>query len=191
MGMYEKARSFFADSSLKSMAIQNHILMGNTQYARDLMNKKIEEYGSLPINDSELYLWLQEFDSALYTLKSHMENSDPSNWFPRFQAFLAVAYYKTGHRKEAQDIISQLIQKSDTTSAGNPAFYTGYYYSWIGEIDSAFYWLEKAVENRSPGIRYLKTDPAFYSLKDDPRYWDLYERTGFKAFDEYIARKNK
>jgi TolB-like protein len=191
MGMYEKARSFFADNSFSSMAIQNHILMGNTQYARDLINKKIEEYGSLPINDSELYLWLQEFDSALYTLESHMEISDPSSWIPRFQAFLAVAYYKTGHRKEAQDIISQLIQKSDTTSVGHPAFYNGYYYSWIGEIDSAFYWLEKAVENRSPGMRYLKTVPAFNSLKDDPRYWDLYERTGHKAYDDYMASKEK
>ena len=36
---------------------------------------------------------------------------------------------------------------------------------------------------------WLKVNPAFNSLKDDPRYWDLYERTGHKAYDDYMASK--
>ena len=86
-------------------------------------------------------------------------------------------------------MIGKLIERSDTTSVGSPAYFTGWYYSWIGEADSAFYWLDKAVENRSPDLTWLKVDPAFDSLKDDPRYWDLYERTGFKTYDDYMAGK--
>ena len=82
-------------------------------------------------------------------------------------------------------MINHLIKKSDTTAVGSPAFFTGRYYSWIGEVDSAFYWLEKAYNNRSPEMPWLKMDPAFNCLKDDPRYWDLYERTGHKDYDDY------
>jgi len=59
----------------------------------------------------------------------------------------------------------------------------------IGEVDSAFYWLEKAYKNKSPEIPWLKVDPVFRNLKDDDRYWDLYERTGHKAYDDYMASK--
>ena len=83
-----------------------------------------------------------------------------------------------------------MIQKSDKTAAGSPAYYTGWFYSWIGEGDSAFYWLEKAYENRSPEFPWLKVDPAFDTLKNDDRYWDLYERTGHKAYDDYRATQN-
>ena len=58
-------------------------------------------------------------------------------------------------------------------------------------MDSAFYWLEKACENRSPEMAWLKVNPVFKNLKDDDRYLDLYERTGHKAYDEYMADKKK
>jgi hypothetical protein len=54
-------------------------------------------------------------------------------------------------------------------------------------VDSAFYWLEKAYKNRSAEMPWLKVDPAFKNLKNDYRYWDLYKRTGHKAFDDYRA----
>ena len=110
---------------------------------------------------------------------------------PEMQAALAVAYYKTGNHIKAQKTVNQLIQKSDTTSSGSPAFFTGWYYGFIGELDSAFYWLEKAVRNLEGHVPWLKVMPAFNNLKDDPRYWDLYERTGHKAYDDYMASKNQ
>ncbi len=79
---------------------------------------------------------------------------------PRFQTSLALAYEKTNSLQEARKIINQLIAKSNSTSAGSPAYYTAYYYSGIGEVDSAFYWLEKAFDNRSPEMPWLKVDPA-------------------------------
>jgi hypothetical protein len=110
---------------------------------------------------------------------------------PRYQASLALVYEKTNSFQDAQKIINQLIDKADSTSSGSPAYFTARYYSGIGEVDSAFYWLEKAYNNRSPEMPWLKVEPAFNSLKDDPRYWDLYERTGHKAYDDYIAGKKQ
>jgi hypothetical protein len=88
-------------------------------------------------------------------------------------------------------VINQLIKKSDTTSIGSPQYFTGWYYSGIGEVDSAFYWLEKAYQNRSPEMPWLKVDLAFKNLKNDNRYRDLYKRTGHKAYDDYISNLEK
>ena len=92
--------------------------------------------------------------------------------------------------EQAELAIDKLIQRSQISTAGSPAFYIGWYYSWIGEVDSAFYWLGNAYENNSPEFPHFKVDPAFNSLKDDDRYWDLYERTGHTAYDDYMASKS-
>jgi TolB-like protein len=136
-----------------------------------------------------LFTWLTEYDTALYYLEAGAE--DPEISIPIFQASLALASNKTGHYEEAQRVIQQLKERSDTTSAGSPAFFLGWYYSGIEEPDSAFIWLEKAYRNRSPEMPWLKVDPGFNNLKEDPRYWNLYQRTGHKAYDDYVASKEK
>jgi len=171
-----------------------HFLSGERQKAQDVINETPgimaeSGYGETPV--VELYIWLGDYDSAIYVCESAIQSNKPDVLHPRFQANLAVAYNKTGAVGQAKIIIDRLIQKSETSSVGYPEYFLGLYYSWIGEIDSAFYWLEKAVNNQSAEIPWLKVDPAFNSLKDDPRYWDLYERTGHKAYDDYMANKNK
>jgi TolB-like protein len=114
-----------------------------------------------------------------------------NNQFPRGKAHLALAYYYTKSFDEAEFIINQLKARSLNTTVGSPEFFIGFYYSGINEIDSAFIWLDKAYENRSPELSWLKTYPQFENIKDDPRYRDLYERTGHKAYDDYMASKER
>jgi|GEM_PF-2692829 len=109
----------------------------------------------------------------------------------RLQSNLALAYYKTNSPALAIKIISELKEKSKVTVAQSPDFNVGWFYSGIGEVDSAFYWLEKAYKNKSPEFVWLKADPVFYNLKGDKRYWDLYEKTGHKAYDDYIGGLKK
>ena len=173
-------------------ATTTHILLGNNREAYDLIKKSLSAYGKTVFSSiGESYNWLGEYDSAMYYLESAMQLKNPEILLPRYQANLALASYQTGAQEQAWAIINQLISKSDTTAVGSPAFFTGWYYSWIGEMDSAFLWLEKAYNNRSPEMPWLKVDPAFNNLKDDPRYWDLYERTGHKAYDDYMANKQQ
>jgi hypothetical protein len=37
----------------------------------------------------------------------------------------------------------------------------------------------------------LQADPIFKNLKTDPHYRDLYERTGHKDYDDYMAKKKE
>jgi len=173
-----------------SNMIQTYILSGN----------KKEAYNSISLESSveqahrwvgENYIWLEEYDSAKIYLESAIQSEQPDMLTPRFQSYLALVYKKTNSNQKALKIINQLIAKSDSTSTGSPAYFTGWYYSGIGEVDSAFYWLEKAYKNRSPEMPWLKVDPVLNNLKEDDRYWDLYERTGHKAYDDYMAGMKK
>jgi len=193
MGLFEEALSINNPVSRPDISAYCQILLGNPDLVRDMMEKGIDSldiasYGSA----AEIYIWLQDFDRAMFLFDTLIASGqDPGRRQPKFQADLAVAYFKTGRTGQARAIIGRLIQRSDTTSVGSPAYFTGWYYSWIGEPDSAFYWLDAAAENRSPDLTWLKVDPAFNNLKSDPRYLDLYERTGFKDFDDYMAGREQ
>lgn len=53
-------------------------------------------------------------------------------------------------------------------------------YARVGDKQNAFVWLEKAYEARSQYLTYwLRTDPAFDSFRNDPKYAELIRRIGF------------
>ena len=188
MGNLERVVSLPISGYPVENVLRAHVLLGNKDKVKNILEREAVEHRYLDYHlIGELYIWLQEFDTALYYLESALESGLPGINLPRYQADLAVAYFKNGKKDLARSIIGELIRASDTTTVGSPAYFTGWYYGWIEEPDSSFFWLEKAMENRSPEIPWLKEDPAFKSLEDDPRYSDLYVRAGFKAYDDYMA----
>ncbi len=51
-------------------------------------------------------------------------------------------------------------------------------YAEAGEKDLAMKWLEKAYDERTPQLLHMVADPAWDSLRDDPRYKDILRRIG-------------
>jgi len=51
-----------------------------------------------------------------------------------------------------------------------------YVYIPLGDFDQACAWLEKAYEEGSPGLVFLKVDPRMDPLRSDPRFQDLLRR---------------
>jgi TolB-like protein len=179
-------------TSSESMFIKSLIISGNSEQAYDSLKAShylhtVDGYKWL----GETFIWLGEYDSARYYLDSALNLKDAYMLLPRFQTSLALAFQKTNQTRKAGGIISQIKNQSKLTSAGSPHYFVGWYYSGVGEIDSAFCWLEKAYEKNSPEFPWLRSDPAFDNLRGDKRYWDLYERTGHKAYDDYVASKKK
>ena len=52
-------------------------------------------------------------------------------------------------------------------------------YSYLGETDEAFVWLEQAYRERDPTMVALKWDLRMAPLHSDPRWADLLRRIGF------------
>jgi TolB-like protein len=183
--IYQKKAQELAIAGYTDLLIKIKVLSGNKNEAYSSIRKIYQDSGE-EMADSwkgEECIWWEKYDTAKIYLESDMS-------LPKFLACLALAYYKTKNYQQAQ-VINQLIDKSNETTAGSPEYFTGWYYSGIGEVDSAFYWLEKAFKKRSPEFPFFKVDPVFKNLKGDDRYWDLYERTGHKAYDEYMAEIKK
>ena len=53
-------------------------------------------------------------------------------------------------------------------------------YARVGDQQNAFAWLEKAYQARSQNLIYwMRTDPAFDSIRSDIKYADLVRCIGF------------
>ena len=82
-----------------------------------------------------------------------------------------------GHREEALEFLERLKELS-TQKWVDPA-YIALIYLGMGDKDHSFQWLSKAREDRSPTMVYLKVDPFWDDLRDDPRFQDLLRRMNF------------
>ncbi len=51
-------------------------------------------------------------------------------------------------------------------------------YARLDDKESAFEWLQKAIEERSSELIYIKVSPAFDNIRSDPRFVDLMKRVG-------------
>jgi len=89
-------------------------------------------------------------------------------------AGLGHAYGIAGKKKEAQEILEKLFEKSKRTYV--PAYDIAAVYIGLGEKNQAFEWLFKALEERSGFLVYIKCDRRFDGLRPDPRFQDLLRR---------------
>jgi hypothetical protein len=52
-------------------------------------------------------------------------------------------------------------------------------YGFVGDLDTAFKWLETGLDIRDPGIPWLQTSEFLRPLHGDPRWPQIVERAGF------------
>ncbi len=83
-------------------------------------------------------------------------------------AALARGYAMAGRRADAMRIIREL-QESDPEGT-IVAYSVGEVYAAMGERDLALEWLERAYETRSFWLVFIRHEPVFDRLRDDPRF---------------------
>ena len=94
-------------------------------------------------------------------------------------AALGHAFAISGQRSEAVKILDDLKERSKQTYV-QPMWIAGIYIG-LGQKDQAFEWLQKAYDDRSGWLVYLKVDPVFNPLRSDPRFADLMQRVGLPS----------
>ena len=98
-------------------------------------------------------------DAAL----QEMEQETEENW--RLSS-LPLAFHALGRRSESDAALATLKSKH----AGEMAYQIAEVHAFRGETDLAFEWLERAYDQRDPGVTQIKADRLFGPLSDDPRY---------------------
>jgi serine/threonine-protein kinase len=97
---------------------------------------------------------------------------------PDEAASLSCAYATAGRREDAMRIIRDLEARAGR--AYTPPGLLAAAYAAVGERDKAFEFLEQAFRERDSLLVYLKVEPMFDPLRDDPRFATLLTRIGLE-----------
>jgi TolB-like protein/Flp pilus assembly protein TadD len=92
------------------------------------------------------------------------------------QSSLGHAYAQFGKRAEARAILNMLTDRARKNYV--PSYYFVLVYTALGEKDLAFERLERAYQERSTVLAYLRIDPRLAPLRSDPRFRSLLVRLG-------------
>ncbi len=109
---------------------------------------------------------LKEFQQALNLAK------DDAN----LMALIGNGHALAGNREEALRIVNELTKSSRQKYLS--AYWLSLIYVSLDENDQAFYWLNKAIEERSGGLVWLKVDPKLDRLRSDPRFVERLRQIG-------------
>lgn len=63
-----------------------------------------------------------------------------------------------------------------------------FFYAELEDKDNTFKYLNLMIDTKQPQISFI-SQVRYDFLRDDPRYLELYEKAGFKAYYEYISKK--
>jgi len=91
---------------------------------------------------------------------------------------VAPALARAGKTREARAVLADLIRESESGFPYQTEIAATYLA--LGERDSSFYWLDKAYDLRDPALPWVRVEPAFDSIRSDPRYVALMKKMGLE-----------
>lgn len=121
------------------------------------------------------YIALQRYEEAIHTFKYLMSISNRQQ-----HALTALIWAYCGNKnfEEARNLMEELKQRSATEYIAGT--YAGLSAAYLGDLDLAFQYLEKAYEDYDPILISIKHSPYVpASLRSDPRFQNLLDRIGF------------
>lgn len=114
----------------------------------------------------------QQYEEAIAELQKARQLDET----PIMLALLGHVYAVTGKRSEAEKIIGELNEQSKRMYVD--PYFLAQIHTALGDRDKAFQELEKAYEEHSSWLVWLKVEPKFDSLRSDPRFTNLVQRIG-------------
>ncbi len=146
-------------------------------------DEAIEQLRNVIAMDSNHYqaLWIlghtyaanKQFDEAVAAAEKAVAVSQRT---PGALGILGLAYGLAGRRAEATKVLNELLELNKTRYVTPAAFVN--VYVGLGDKEQAFVWLEKAYQERSNFVAYLKVFPLLDPIRSEPRFADLVKRVG-------------
>lgn len=115
----------------------------------------------------------RQFDEAIGAAQKAVDLSERT---PGALGILGLAYGLADRKAEAKKVLDELLKLNESRYV-TPAALVNVYIG-LGDKDKAFEWLEKAYQERSNFVAYLKVFPILDPLRSDPRFNDLLRRVG-------------
>ena len=120
----------------------------------------------------QIYLYQSRLNPALDEFQKYyaLSGQDPDGL-----TNLAMAYAHIGNRAKAMELLGQI---EDSRTGYSSAYNYALVYAALGDKESAYAWLDKAIAERSPALIQLLVDPAFASIRPEPRFQQMLRLTG-------------
>ena len=92
-------------------------------------------------------------------------------------SYLGYALAKAGREKEAHDELNRIL----TMSKGRwvSPYSTALLYNGLNDREQCLAWLEKGLAERDPRMVFLKVEPKWNNLREDPRFQKILTAVGF------------
>jgi len=150
-------------------------------YAHQYEQATAQLHKTLEVNDqfgvAHLYLgyvFLQQPGHASDAVAEFQKAQAYMGDDPETLAALGNAYAAAGRRADAQKVLDQLRERSQHGYVS--PYWLAVIYAGLGDREHAFDSLERAYQDRHPGMILLKYDPRFDPLRRDPRLTKLIQR---------------
>ena len=116
-----------------------------------------------------------DFSSAIRQFQEARRLNVPDSAL--LDGLLGYAEGFSGNKVQARNILEKLAERSRHEYV--PSFGMALVCVGLGDRDGVFQWLERAYEDHSTYMVYMKTDPLLDPVRSDPRFTQLLHKLGF------------
>jgi adenylate cyclase len=182
MGRFDEALSEMKRAlELDPLSLPINTGIGHVLYLSRQYDLAIEQYlKALELDPKfvQAHLWfgrpyLQKgmFDEAINEVKQAVKLSGESTIS---LAVLGHAYASAGRKNQALDIIEQLKERAKRRYL--PSYWIALIYTGLKDKEAAFEWLERAFQERSSWLVWIKVEPRYDFLRADERFASLMKK---------------
>ena len=97
---------------------------------------------------------------------------------PAWRWSLVTTLAQSGPASEARQTLAKFFKEKPEATGAWAGWFLAEAYAALGEKDEAFRWLEAAYQERHSFLPWINDNPAYASLRSDPRFQDLRRRMG-------------
>ncbi len=106
-----------------------------------------------------------QFEAGVAEARLALASDEDNLLYP---ASLGQAYARAGRTREARAILARLVQASARRHVS--AYHFALIHIALGDVASGLNWLERAHEEQSPWIGYVRVDPSLDPVRSQPRF---------------------
>ena len=166
-------------ASLITNAVEGQILFfaGDINGAETVLRRTIDLDGNFWLSHlfiTRVYLSRGQWDEAAASAMKAAELSGGSA-----EAIATAAYARSlgGRPEEARRILGDLTERAKSRYV--PAYALAQIYLVLGDKDRTIEFLEKSIQEREPLMVFLKVEPKWDPIRNDPRFINILERMNF------------
>jgi serine/threonine-protein kinase len=153
------------------------LFAGQYDQAIKALQKTLEMSPNFP--QARMYLARAYFQKEMYkkALAELQKEKELIDWNPLVESWIGICYMKMGERAKTQEVLDELIKRSK--HAYISSYHIALVHFALEENDQGYKRLDKAYNERSVFLSFLRIEPILSNLHSDSRFQDLLHLIGF------------